>query len=191
MTTDVHPKRRAVPRRIRVALGAIALLAIGGGAGAVVSHALKPAIEMAPLRPVTIASIPTMSGPITIRGKVTEIYGNQFVIQDASARTLVDTGREGAGATLVAHGATVTVQGRYDSGVVHASFLVDDAGKVTALRPFGGRHGGHRGHGGHGHHDGPREMPDADGPPPAPSAPPVQLSPTPPAKAASTATTLN
>lgn len=169
-------------RRLRIGAAAIGLLALGGVAGTVASHALQPSIEMAPLRPVAIASLPKSDGIVTIRGRVAERYGNKFVIDDGSARTLVDTGREGDGQALVAIGAPVTVQGRFDRGFVHASFLVDPAGKVTALMPMHGPDGGPM--------DGPPH--DRRGPPPprpGDTPPPVQgaAMPPPPAAPASTA----
>lgn len=153
-------------RRLRIGAAALGLLVVGGVGGTVASHALQPAIEMAPLRPVAIAALPKTDGIVTVRGRVVEIYGNKFVVDDGSGRTLVDTGRAGDDAILVATGAPVTVQGRFDRGFVHASFLVDAAGKVTALRPMGPPD-----HGPGGRH-GPRDMapPQGDDAPPAPPA---------------------
>ena len=153
----------SLSRRLRLGAAALGLLVVGGVGGTVASHALQPVIEMAPLRPVAIAGLPKTDGIVTIRGRVVEIYGNKFVVDDGSGRTLVDTGRAGDDAILVATGAPVTVQGRFDRGFVHASFLVDAAGKVTALRPMGPPD-----HGPGGRH-GPRDMapPQGDDAPPA------------------------
>ena len=160
------------PARLPLAAAAVGLLAVGGVAGTVASHALRPPIEMAPLRPVAIASLPKADGIVTIRGRVAETYGNKFVIDDGSARTLVDTGREGDERKLVADGTPVTVQGRFDRGFVHASFLVDQAGKVTALGPMDRpHHGPHEGAGGDEDRSGPG--PDGAGTPPPP--PPAGL----------------
>ena len=160
-------------RPLTIALAGLGLLAAGGVAGTVASHALQPAIEMAPLRPVAIRTLASSAGIVTLRGRVAEVYGNKFVMDDGSARALIDTGREGEGGTLVGVGAPVTVQGRFERGFVHASFLVDQAGKVTALGPVGGpphdRHGPppHPG-------DAPPPPPPGDGdmgpPPPPPAA---------------------
>lgn len=131
-------------RRARIAAAAIGLLAVGGVGGVVTAQAMRPSVEMAPLRAVPIRSLGSDLGIITVKGRVAEVYGNKFVIDDGGAKALVDTGRAGEDGTLVATGAPVTVQGRFESGFVHASFLVDGAGHVTALAPpphRGGRHG--------------------------------------------------
>ncbi|WP_116090691.1 hypothetical protein [Sphingomonas crusticola] len=165
-TPENATRRRALPPRTVLAIGAAAILAIGGVAGAVVGHDMKPAIEMAPLKPVAIRSLSSDSGIVTVRGRVAEIFGNKLVVDDGSARALVDTGREGDSRALAVVGAPLTAQGRFDRGVLHASFLVDAAGKVTALGPLGGppdRHGPPHGHG-----DGPPPPPPGNGPPPPP-----------------------
>ena len=85
---------------------------------------------------------------------------------------LVAAGREGRG--TVAAGQPVTVQGRYDEGQLRASYIIDAAGKVTAVGPRG------PGHDGNGPHRGPRH----DGPPPPPPpgcGPAGPIAPPPPA----------
>ena len=123
---------------LKLALAAIGLVVVGGAAGTVAGHVMQPSIEMAPLKPVAIKSLASSSGIITLRGRVAEVYGDKFVIDDGSGRALIEAGPEGEGGSLVGVGAPVTVQGRYERGFVHASFLVDQAGKVTALGPVGG-----------------------------------------------------
>ena len=156
-----------VSRRTKVMTGAVALLALGaaGGAGAV--SLTRPAIEMAPTVPTAIARLPQTSGIVTVKGRVAEVYGNRFVVQDGSGRTLVDAGREGGSA--VRTGSGLTVQGRYDDGQLRASYLVDPQGQVEAV---GGRppHDGPAGPGG----------PRGDGPPPPPPPPPGAGAPPPP-----------
>ncbi|MBY5462209.1 hypothetical protein ACU8L5_13085 [Rhizobium leguminosarum] len=137
-----HPEGAATPmppgyRRRRLAIPVIAAavaLVIGaaGGAGAV--KMMRPTPEMAPLTPVAISAMPATS-LITIKGKVAEIYGNKFVLQDESGRALVETGRAGEGRALVTRDEAVTVQGRFDDGFVHASYLVRQDGRTEALRP--------------------------------------------------------
>jgi len=158
-----------VSRRTRLMTGAIALLALGaaGGAGAV--SLTRPAIEMAPTVPTAIARLPQTSGIVTVKGRVAEVYGDRFVVQDGSGRTLVDGGREGARTLRV--GSALTVQGRYDDGQLRASYLVDPQGQVEAV-------------GGRPHHAGP-VGPHGDGPPPppppqGPGAPPPPPPPPPP-----------
>ncbi|NEI98935.1 hypothetical protein [Rhizobium ruizarguesonis] len=83
---------------------------------------------------VAISAMPA-SSLITIKGKVAEIYGNKFVLQDESGKALVETGRAGEDEDLVAKDEAVTVQGRFDDGFVHASYLVRQDGRTEALRP--------------------------------------------------------
>lgn len=168
-------------RRNRIALAAAGLLVVGGAAGAVTVAATRPSVTMAPATPVAIRSLQS-DGIVTIRGTVAEIYGNKFVMADPTGRALVDLGREGEDGTLVAAGQPVTIQGRFEHGFVHASFLVGAGGKVTALGPLGGPPRGHHGPG-HG--------PDRDGGPdggpdgrqdrgPGAPPPPAGLAPTQP-----------
>lgn len=167
-------------RRNRLALAAAGLLVVGGAAGAVTVAATRPSVTMAPATPVAIRSLQS-DGIVTIRGTVAEIYGNKFVMADPTGRALVDLGREGEDGSLVTAGQPVTIQGRFEHGFVHASFLVGAGGKVTALGPLGGPP---RGRHGPGHGPG-RDGPDRDGgpdggpdrgpgapPPPAGMAPP-------------------
>jgi len=136
-----HPEGAApVPsahRRPRLAIPVIAaavalVIGVAGGAGAV--KLMRPTPEMAPMTPVAISAMPD-SSLITIKGKVAEIYGNKFVLQDESGKALVETGRAGEGGDLVTQDEAVTVQGRFDDGFVHASYLVRQDGRTEALRP--------------------------------------------------------
>jgi hypothetical protein len=172
MTEDitVKPARKL---SLRTGLAALALLGAGGAVGATAARLAGPTIEVAPLTPVAIASLKTGEGLVTVRGRVGDVYGSNFILADASGRTMIEGGPRSDG--LVAAGSTVTVQGWNRSGVLRASFLVGANGKVTPLGPMG--HG--RGHGGrHGGPDGPgrdgpgRDGPDGpgrDGPPPPPA----------------------
>lgn len=162
----IDPSRPSPLHRLRnrpgAALAAVALIALGGGAGAVAMHATRPSVTMAPASPIAIRAL-SSSGIVTIKGRVAEIYGNKFILADASGRALVETGREGEDGRLVTAGEPVTVQGRFDRGFVHAAFLVGPDNKVVALGPLGGPpHGG----------PGPRHGPDdgPGGPPPPPGA---------------------
>lgn len=139
---NVHTEGAATPvppgqRRRRLAIPVIAAavaLVIGaaGGAGAV--KMMRPMPEMAPLAPVAISAMPG-SSLVTIKGKVAKIYGNKFVLQDDSGKALVETGRAGEGGALVTRDEAVTVQGRFDDGFVHASYIVRQDGRTEALRP--------------------------------------------------------
>lgn len=191
MTEHSHaaPSKRFNLRHNRLALAAAGLLVVGGAAGAVTVAATRPSVTMAPATPVAIRSLQS-DGIVTIRGTVAETYGNKFVMADRTGRALVDLGREGDGSNLVAAGQPVTIQGRFEDGFVHASFLVAPGGKVTALGPIGGPLRGPHGPGGPGRDgpDGPgREGPGRDGPggpdrgPGAPPPPPAGMAPPPPA----------
>jgi hypothetical protein len=119
----------------KVGLGVALGLALGaaGGAGAV--SLTRPSVEMAPIVATPVAKLASSSGVVTVKGRVAEVYGDRFVVQDGTGRTMVDAGRDAA----PTKGAAVQVQGRYDDGQLRASYLVDPAGKVT---PVGGpRHG--------------------------------------------------
>ncbi|MEH3158821.1 MAG: hypothetical protein PGN08_07675 [Sphingomonas taxi] len=149
-----------------VALGAVVLLAASaGGAGAVAMT--RPAVEMAPTVATPIARLPASSGIVTVKGRVAEVYGDRFVVQDASGRTMIDAGREGA--NTMTRGAPVLVQGRYDDGQLRAHFLVGPNGAVEAVGPGPGRRP----------HDHARPGPDG-APPPPPAAGPGAPPPPPP-----------
>ena len=163
---DPRPAARPVRRRATIALASAALVAAGVAAGATVVAETRPSVTMAPAVPVAIRSL-SSEGIVTVRGRVAEVYGNKFVMADASGRALVDTGREGNEQKLVKPGEPVTIQGRFERGFVHAAFLVGPDNKVVALGPLarpphgrGGPHGGDRAP------DGP-PRPDRVAPPPS------------------------
>lgn len=162
--TDVGRLKNS--RGVLVAGAAILVVAgAAGGAGAV--QATRPTIEMAPTVRTPIARLPTSSGVVTVKGRVAEVYGDRFVVQDASGRAMIAAGREARGAVGV--GQTVMVQGRFDDGQLRASYLVDGSGKVAAVGPQGFRPGGPEGHRPHG--------PGRDGPPPPPGCAPAPSGP--------------
>ena len=175
MTEDITARSPRKPS-LRMALAAIALFGAGGAVGATAARMAGPSIEVAPLNPVAIASLKTGEGLVTVRGKVGEIYGSNFILADASGRTMIEGGPQSD--SLVTAGSVVTVQGWKRRGVLRASFLVGADGTVTALGPMGHGRGPHGPHGGP---DGPRrdgpgpDGPDRDGPdgPPPPVAAPV------------------
>ena len=161
-----------------------ALLAVGVGGGATFAHMAAPSVEMAPANPVAIKSLTDGDSVVTVRGKVAEVFGPAFILADGSGRALIEAGRHhgfmSGDSALVAVGQTVSVQGHFHDGTLHASFLVGADGKVTALRPMGPpprggpggfRHGGPRGPEGRGPDRGPDGGPEgADAPPPPPAA---------------------
>lgn len=144
--------------RTRLGLGAAALLVAGvaGGAGAV--SLTRPAAVMAPIATTSIAQLPSSNGIVTIKGRVAEVFGDRFVVQDQTGRAMIDAGRLSASQPAI--GQTVSVQGRYDNGQLRPSYLVGPDGSVSEIGPKG-----HRGRGPGRPHGG-RD----DGPPPPPRA---------------------
>jgi hypothetical protein len=161
MTEELGTRpRRTFPLRTTVI--AVALMGAGGAIGATAARMAGPSIEMAPVRPVAIASL-SGDGLVTVKGQVGDVFGPMFVLADGSGRTLVDGGPHGVEAGLIRSGAPVTIQGWYRRGIVRASFLVGADGKVTALGPMHGPHDrpGHR----HGDHDDPPQRGAETAPP--------------------------
>jgi hypothetical protein len=130
-------------RRIKLSVAAIGLLAVGGVAGGAVSHAFRPPIEMAPMHVVAIRNLAASRSIVTIRGRIAESFGNRWVVDDGTGRTLIDGGPHGDDGAVAPLGAVVSVQGRFDRGEFHPSFLVDASGNVAPLGPPPGHHGHH------------------------------------------------
>lgn len=130
-----HSKRHA--RRLAAfGVTAFVVLAIGAAAGAGAVKLTRPNLELAPMTPVAISSVKDWS-LVTIKGKVTEVFGNKFIVQDDSGRALIETGPSGDGGKLVAVNEPVSVQGRFENGFMHASYIVHQDGSIEALGPAG------------------------------------------------------
>jgi hypothetical protein len=140
-----EPSAKANP--LTLGLAAIGLLAAGGVAGGAVSHAFRPPIEMAPTHVVAIHNLSSSDGIVTIKGRIAESFGSRMVVDDGTGRTLIDAGPRNDGDALAPLGAVVAVQGRFDRGAFHPSFLVDASGTVTPVGPPRGHHPGHHGPG--------------------------------------------
>lgn len=129
------PRRRPfLMPRLLLGIAAVGLLAVGLGVGAVVatySNDLRAA-AYAPLPPVAISAM-TDSATVAIKGQVAEIFGNKFIMEDPSGRALVETGPKGEDGDLVAKGEAVTIQGRFENGFLHATFIVHEDGETVAL----------------------------------------------------------
>jgi len=125
---------KRIPKRTWV-VGALALPLAFGAMG--LSLSKNRAVAQTPVAPVAIQAL-VPSGATAIKGDVAEIYGNKFVVQDPTGRALVETGRAGEGGTLVARGESVTVQGRFENGFLHARLLTHGDGKQVVLGPAGG-----------------------------------------------------
>ena len=120
------------PRRFGlVALGVLAL-GLAGGAAAGMTLARGPE-DTTPAKPATVATL-SESGVMSLKGKVVEIYGNKFVLQDGSGRALIETGRAGEDGGLVKANEEITVEGRFEHGFLHARSLTHADGKVASLR---------------------------------------------------------
>jgi hypothetical protein len=151
------PHRPRISSRMLGTGAAVAILAAGaalGAGGTRLAQNWRPQ-QVLLLQPAPIGAMREGSA-VAARGEVAEIFGNKFIVADASGRALVDTGPRGEDRTLVAKGETVTVQGRFDRGVVHAQLLAHADGRNEAFGPPGPK----------GPKDGPRA--ERDGPPPVP-----------------------
>jgi uncharacterized protein YdeI (BOF family) len=131
--TQFGPAR---PGRRGVALAAalVGAFAIGGGVTAAALQARRPALVM--LTPAPIASMPDWS-EVAVKGQVAEVFGNKFIVQDDSGRALVDTGRSGETGKLVAKSEMVTVQGRFEHGLIHAQAISHPDGRNDFVGPPG------------------------------------------------------
>lgn len=129
-----EPVPRTIPRRTWV-IGAVAAPLALGAVG--LSLAQGSAVQPTPVAPVAIQAL-APSGATAVKGEVAEIFGNKFVVQDGTGRALVETGPQGEGGGLVAKGETVTVQGRFETGFLHARVLTHGDGRIVLLGPAGG-----------------------------------------------------
>lgn len=122
--------------RGRTAALSAGLLIIGAvvGAGALRVAGGIPRQASFVLQPSPVASMSEWT-PAAIKGQVAEVFGNKFIIADASGRALVETGREGEGGRLVKPNETVTVQGRFERGFVHASVIQHEDGRADLVGP--------------------------------------------------------
>lgn len=103
-------------------LVAAAMLATGVSAAAL-AYAQTP-----------IGQLNTVQG-ITISGTVSDIFGNKFVIEDASGKILVESGPEWFRKIEVTRGEKVSVIGRHDGGSFEAFTIVRADGTRIEVRP--------------------------------------------------------
>ncbi|HVA13157.1 MAG TPA: hypothetical protein VNF99_07900 [Stellaceae bacterium] len=169
MTTDStqpharHPLGRGRPAiKAAILVAVLAIGAAGGVAGTRYIHGGYPHSVLL-LQPTPIAQV-RKDGPVALKGQVAEIYGGKFILQDASGRTLVDTGPRGDSNPPVTKDESVTVQGYFAHGFLHANVLIGADGTTEAFGPPGPPpwHGHRPGHG-----PGPGPGP-GHAPPPAP-----------------------
>ena len=138
-------------KRLRLALGAV----MAAGVLCFGLRALQPEDTAALVPPVAVGSLADDTRT-AVNGQVAEIFGNKFVLADSTGRALIETGPAGEGGELVAVGETVTVQGRFAHGFLHAEVLVHEDGRVEALHPPHPAKHGPKHHGPHAHGPGPR-----------------------------------
>jgi hypothetical protein len=130
-------KSKPAHRRSRRTL-VVGALAAPLALGAVGLSLAKPGeVALTPLAPVAISAL-APSGAVAAKGEVAEVFGNKFILQDGTGRTLVETGRQGEDGGLVLKGETVTVQGRFEKGFLHATLITHADGKQARLGPAGG-----------------------------------------------------
>lgn len=126
-------------KRVFAAAALVGAFAFGGGVTAMALQARQPALVM--LTPAPIAAMQDGSA-VAVKGQVAEMFGNKFIIEDESGRALVETGRRGEGGSLVAKSETVTVQGRFERGFIHAQVLSHADGRNDLVGPAGPPRGG-------------------------------------------------
>ena len=128
----------AQPRAKRVAAAAalVGAFAIGAGTGAMALHGHR--VQAVLLTPGPITAMRDWS-PVAVKGAVAEVFGNKFIVADDTGRALVDTGRAGERASLVAPSETVTVQGRFEHGFIHAVSIAHADGRMDVVGPPGPR----------------------------------------------------
>ncbi|CAH1649146.1 conserved hypothetical protein [Hyphomicrobiales bacterium] len=134
-TTSLSPPARWQGRHRGLLAGiALAVLAVGAAAGA---GGVKMAQRWQPqsvmlLQPTAINKLEA-GDPAAVKGSVAEIFGNKFILDDGTGRALVDLGPRGENADVVIKGETVTVQGMFDHGIMHARIVSHADGRNEAF----------------------------------------------------------
>lgn len=158
-TEPARRQRWKTSTALAAVLLAIAGVATGATGNRIIQRWQPQAVMM--LQPTGINSL-APDTPVAVRGSVAEIFGNKFIITDASGRALVDLGPRGEDANIVTKDETVTVQGRFDRGVIHAQVLQHGDGRTEAFGPPRPQHGPGMG---------PGHRPPPPPPPPPPGGP--------------------
>ena len=135
-----QPRTARRPGRAAVAAAVVGALAVGAGATALAQRA-HPPITFVALTPGPVSAMRDWA-PVAVKGKVAEIFGSKFIVEDDSGRALVETGPQGDNATLVSKSETVTVQGRFEHGFIHAIAIEHGDGHTDAVAPPGPPHPG-------------------------------------------------
>ncbi|AMN44989.1 NirD/YgiW/YdeI family stress tolerance protein [Rhodoplanes sp. Z2-YC6860] len=136
-TSSETPAKRGLNKSRALLAGiAIAVLAVGAAAGAGgtrLAQRWQPQSVML-LQPTSIDRLEDDS-PVAVNGNVAEIFGNKFILQDRTGRVLVELGPRGEMGDAVTKGETVTVQGNFDRGFIHAQIVSHADGRSEAFGP--------------------------------------------------------
>ncbi len=116
-----------------LATAAVACLAAGSPAFAQAPPPPAPQAVML-LTPVAIDRMQA-DNVVAVKGSVAEIFGNKFILQDDSGRTLVELGPQGEGGGIVTKGEQVMVQGRFERGFIVAQVVSHADGRNQAFGP--------------------------------------------------------
>ena len=129
------PPPKGWRRRFGVGLlaGVLAIGAAAGAGGMQLAQRFRTESVLL-LQPVSIDGLKDGSTG-AVKGQVADIFGNAFVVQDGTGKLLVDTGPRGESRVLVAPQETVTVQGRFERGKLHAQMLVHADGRAEGFGP--------------------------------------------------------
>lgn len=133
---NVSQRLRSTPALI---VAGFALLGIGGAIGATAASSMEHTAIMANATPTPIKSLADAARPwigepvVTVKGRVTQVFGRQFILSDGTGQVLVDAGGRGEWEGGIAANQVLTVQGGYDHGTLRPSYLIGADGRVAAL----------------------------------------------------------
>lgn len=127
------------PRWSRPVLAAVAaaLILTGLGVGASAERLLRPEETQTLLEPIAVTAL--SEGDLgALKGQVMEVYGDKFILQDATGRALIETGPSAKDGSLVTPGEVVTAQGDLEDGLLRARLIVRADGTAEELHghPF-------------------------------------------------------
>jgi uncharacterized protein YdeI (BOF family) len=116
----------------------VAALALAAGLGGAALGQTQPPAPAPAQTQTPIGSLATTQG-VTIRGAVTDVFGNKFVVEDQSGRVLVETGPAWHSRVQMEVGETVTVTGEPDEGGFDAFTIQRANGETVTIREPGRR----------------------------------------------------
>ncbi len=118
----------SIKRRLGVAALTLPLLA---GSTLAFAQSATPPAPPAP-RTAAVNELRDMND-LRLEGRVAEVFGNRFVLEDATGRTLVELGPRAERGDLVKVGDTVSVDGRFTRGQIDARSISVGGGERIAL----------------------------------------------------------